>query len=148
MIKIIKNKNKRFHRKQIMELTKLAHYYEHDEYGHEVRIYNKRYMDIHDKYTYLVSYNSSIVGMFSIHKYNDGDYYLWRVFIKEEYRNLGIGTETVNWVKRIFNKGDIFIEVNNDEQIKSFYDKLGFEETRKDNIYSYMTYKKEVKHEN
>lgn len=140
MIKIIKNKNKKFHRKQIMELTKLAHYYEHDEYGHEIRIYNKRFMDIHNKYTYLVSYNSSIVGIFSVHKYKSGNYYLWRVFIKEEYRNLGIGTEIINWVKKVFNKGRILIEVNNVEQLKAFYGDLGFVEIDKNSKYCYMVW--------
>ena len=67
------------------------------------------------------------------HKYEENEPY--DVFVKEEYRNMGIATDMLSYAieldknKRIM----LLVDINNEKAIR-LYEKLGFEKVKGNNI--------------
>ena len=119
--------------------------------------YKEQYVNLHLKDTYwtgdkvltafdrfrviLAIKNDKVVGYVDItHKYDENEPY--DVFVKEEYRNLGIATDMLSYAieldknKRIM----LLVDIDNDKAIR-LYEKLGFEKVRGNNITAHLNIK-------
>ena len=119
--------------------------------------YKEEYVNIHLKDTYwtgdkiitafdrfrviLAIKDDKVVGYVDItHKYDENEPY--DVFVKEEYRNLGIATDMLSYAieldknKRIM----LLVDIDNDKAIR-LYEKLGFEKVKGNNITAHLSIK-------
>ncbi|WP_162849887.1 GNAT family N-acetyltransferase [Anaeroplasma bactoclasticum] len=116
--------------------------------------YKEQYINLHLKDTYwtgekvltafdkfrviLAIKDNKVVGYVDItHKYEENEPY--DVFVKEEYRNMGIATDMLSYAieldknKRIM----LLVDIDNEKAIK-LYEKLGFEKVKGNNITAHL----------
>lgn len=116
--------------------------------------YKEEYVNIHLKDTYwtgdkvltaldrfrviLAIKDNKVIGYVDItHKYDENEPY--DVFVKEEYRNMGIATDMLSYAieldknKRIM----LLVDIDNDKTIR-LYEKLGFEKVKGNNITAHL----------
>lgn len=116
--------------------------------------YKEQYINIHLKDTYwtgekvltaldkfrviLAIIDNKVVGYIDItHKYEENEPY--DVFVKEEYRNMGIATDMLSYAieldknKRIM----LLVDIDNEKAIR-LYEKLGFEKVKGNNITAHL----------
>ena len=119
--------------------------------------YKDQYVNLHLKDTYwtgdkvlsafdkfrviLAIKDNKVVGYIDItHKYEENESY--GVFVKEEYRNMGIATDMLSYAieldknKRIM----LLVDINNEKAIR-LYEKVGFEKVKGNNITAHLEIK-------
>ncbi len=82
--------------------------------------------EINEKY-YKIVKDEEIVGFIGIKEYQS-EIYLYRFFIKEEFRNQGLGTKALNLLieeSKRKNK-DLSLDVMGDNKARDLYERLGF----------------------
>lgn len=94
----------------------------------------ENYINNEYNFIYTVSFKESIIGF--IHLLNATDVYeLINIYVSPEYRNRGIASDLINFVKNFINM-PIILEVENlNYNAIKLYEKLGFKE-----IYSRKNY--------
>ena len=97
-----------------------------DEFGEGNEDKIKEYVDVSVKEflddTKMVIINDSIAGIFLVRDFEDG-VLIDEIYLYDEYRNKGIGTELINSVK---NKNVYLWVYKNNEKAINLYTKLGF----------------------
>jgi ribosomal protein S18 acetylase RimI-like enzyme len=119
--------------------------------------YKEQYVNLHLKDTYwtgdkvltafdkfrviLAIKDNKVVGYIDItHKYEENEPY--DVFVKEEYRNMGIATDMLSYAieldknKRIM----LLVDISNEKAIR-LYEKLGFKKVKGNNIKAHLEIK-------
>ena len=119
--------------------------------------YKEQYVNLHLKDTYwtgekvltafdkfrviLAIKDNKVVGYIDItHKYEENEPY--DVFVKEEYRNMGIATDMLSYAieldknKRIM----LLVDIDNEKAIR-LYEKVGFEKVKGNNITAHLAVK-------
>ena len=97
-----------------------------DEFGEGNEDKIKEYVDVSVKEflddTKMVIINDSIAGIFLVRNFEDG-VLIDEIYLYDEYRNKGIGTNLINSVK---NKNVYLWVYKNNEKAINLYTKLGF----------------------
>lgn len=153
--KLLKEYNANFEvEQQKMQLVKFNYIKRKNEVILYSDKYKEGYINIHLKDTYwtgekvlnafdkfrviLAIKDNMVVGYVDItHKYDENEPY--DVFVKEEYRNMGIATDMLSYAielnknKRIM----LLVDIDNDKAIR-LYEKLGFEKVKGNNITAHL----------
>ena len=142
---------------QKMQLTKFNNIKRKNEVVLYADKYKEEYVNIHLKDTYwtgdkiitafdrfrviLAIKDDKVVGYVDItHKYDENEPY--DVFVKEEYRNMGIATDMLSYAieldknKRIM----LLVDIDNEKAIR-LYEKVGFEKVKGNNITAHLEIK-------
>ena len=142
---------------QKMQLVKVNNIKRKNEVVLYADKYKEEYVNIHLKDTYwtgdkiitafdrfrviLAIKDDKVVGYIDItHKYDENEPY--DVFVKEEYRNMGIATDMLSYAieldknKRIM----LLVDIDNEKAIR-LYEKVGFEKVRGNNITAHLNIK-------